>query len=164
MPRQTVVITDGSYPISWDDLSQALTSSQLARHMTTTATLCYYLFFLHCTAVKMQEVLSLKVRGGGRRKSLLRNGLRHHLPYARSAFSCFHQAHQPVRANMQAMHVNAKGGTRGGNAGWVAPPADSLRHAASLAQGGMTACRDRSSWFAALPRLALKPWSRMVSV
>ena len=34
---------------------------------------------------------------------------------------------------------------------------NSSDHAASFGPQGMTACRGRSSWFAALPRLALKP-------
>ena len=133
--------------------------SQLAPHVNSGPTFCYHYIFLDCTAVKVQEDRSLRALGGPR-ACLPYNGLRQRrlAPNQRPVASN-KRTHNctPTCRQCVSMRRNTVGIGR-------VTPTDSLRHTSSLGPQGITGCRDRSSWFAALPRLALKPWSRMVSV
>ena len=158
MPRQSVAIEECSYPISRGNchyLGYAVNFNLAPLHLKYLFLFCFSM--LHgCQNERCSKPQYARDATNPSASKRIASSS----PCANSVISCFHQAHQQL-APKCGEGVSARRETE--EIGWVAP-ADSLRHAASFGPQGMMACRDRSSWFAALPRLALKPWSRMVSV
>jgi len=158
MPRQSIAIEECSYPISWGNCHSL---GCVVNFNFAPVTFNYLFLFLFSPLHGCQNARCWKPHGArGTTNPSPPKRIASSSPCANSVIGCFHQADQPLAPKCGEC-VSARRETE--EIGWVVP-ADSLRHAASFGPQGMTACRDRSFWFAALPRLALKPWSRMVSV
>ncbi len=120
---------------------------------------CYICIFSLCTAVKWlpTQIVNAGPSYEGTHAPLLLCKVEYHSDL--TSFTSFSERRESFSTRKSTVSVASEKMRIGRVA-----PADSFRHAASFGPQGMTACRDRSSWLAALPRFALKPWSRMVSV